>query len=119
MKIKVSTQFAKIAPRKVRLISDVVKGMLMNTALTKLQYTQKSASIYLINLVKQARVIAEEKNPDSLWKVRSITVNEGPKYTRRRFGSRGRSSIYRRKSSHITLCISNIEKEKKDNGTKN
>ena len=77
--VKASARHLHIAPRKMRLVTNLVKGMNAADAITQLQHTEKKASGMLIKLIQSA--IANAKNnfslePDHLY-IKSITADMG------------------------------------------
>ena len=106
----------RIAPRKVRLVADLVRGMNLHTARHNLQFSTKRASVPILKLLdsaaSNAKDIKEDVNEDSLV-IREIFVNEGPKLKRFRPVSRGMSHAIEKKTSHITIVL--VEQEKSAN----
>ncbi|MDO8593575.1 MAG: 50S ribosomal protein L22 [bacterium] len=99
-------------PRKVRLVTELVKGKKISAALAILQFLPKSASEPVAKLIKSAAASAKEKgeNPDDMI-VKSITVESAgmlKKYMPRAFG---RASLIRRRKSRITLELGNQKSE--------
>jgi large subunit ribosomal protein L22 len=91
-------------PRKVRLVTELVKGKKISAALAILQFLPKRASEPIAKLIKSAVASAKEKgeNTDEMI-VKSITVESAgmlKKYMPRAFG---RASMIRRRKSRITL----------------
>jgi large subunit ribosomal protein L22 len=96
----------RIAPRKVRIVVDIIRGKRVGDALSILQYTRKAAALPVAKLIKSALANAEKagRNVDSLY-VHTITVDQGP--TMRRFMPRalGRAFKVNKKSSHIHVVL--------------
>ena len=93
-------------PRKVRLVTDLVKGKKVPVALATLQFLPKRASEPVAKLIKSAAANAkgEGKNPDELT-VSSITVESAgilKKYMPRAFG---RASLIRRRKSRVKVTL--------------
>ena len=93
-------------PRKVKLVTDLVKGKKISTALAILQFLPKRASEPVAKLIKSAVASAKEngENPDDLI-VKSITVESAgmlKKYMPRAFG---RASMIRRRKSRIKVLL--------------
>ncbi|MHB8660476.1 MAG: 50S ribosomal protein L22 [Minisyncoccota bacterium] len=93
-------------PRKVRLVTDLVKGKKIPEALAALQFLPKRAAEPIAKLIKSAAASAKAKgeNPDEMT-VQSITV-EGAgmlkKYMPRAFG---RASLIRRHKSRVIVTL--------------
>jgi large subunit ribosomal protein L22 len=97
-------RFLRVAPRKVRLVADEVRGMKVGDALAVLKYTPQAASAHLAKLLRSAVANAEQKggrvDVDALF-VKTLTVDQGPKM--RRFMPRAMGRAYRieKKTSHV------------------
>jgi large subunit ribosomal protein L22 len=99
-----SLRFLRIAPRKVRLVADEVRGRKVGDALAILKYVPQSAAEPLAKLLRSAVANAEQKggrvDVDALF-VKTLTVDQGPKM--RRFMARAMGRAYRveKKTSHV------------------
>jgi large subunit ribosomal protein L22 len=100
----------RIAPRKVALVADLVRGKPVGSALNILQYTRKAAATPLAKLIRSAVANASdlskgEVDVDALY-VKAISVDQGR--TLRRFMPRamGRASRINKKSSHVHVVLS-------------
>lgn len=117
MKIIAQSKSVKISPRKLRLITDVIRSYSLEKALITLETLQKRGALEVLKTLKSAIVNAEHNSKLSKDKllVDSIEINEGPALKRFRPSTRGRVHPYKRKSSHIRIIL----KERSQNGTKN
>jgi len=99
-----SLSFLRVAPRKVRLVADRVRGMRVGDALAVLKYTPQAAAKPLAKLLRSAVANAENKggrvDVDALV-VKTVLVDQGPKM--RRFMARAMGRAYRveKKTSHV------------------
>jgi large subunit ribosomal protein L22 len=97
-------RFLRVAPRKVRLVADAVRGQKVGDALAMLKYTPQAAADHLSKLLRSAVANAEQKggrvDVDALY-VKTLTVDQGPKM--RRFMARAMGRAYRveKKTSHV------------------
>jgi large subunit ribosomal protein L22 len=97
-------RFLRVAPRKVRLVADEVRGMKVGDAIAMLRYTPQAAADHLSKLLRSAVANAEQKggrvDVDALF-VKTLTVDQGPKM--RRFMPRAMGRAYRveKKTSHV------------------
>jgi large subunit ribosomal protein L22 len=97
-------RFLRVAPRKVRLVADAVRGRKVGDALAMLKYTPQAAAEHLSKLLRSAVANAEQKggrvDVDALY-VKTLTVDQGPKM--RRFMPRAMGRAYRveKKTSHV------------------
>lgn len=111
----VKLKYLRIAPRKVRLVADSIRGKRTEEAKDVLRFTLKKGADPLLKLLNSA--IANAKNnfqadPNNLY-ISEILVDEGPKYKRWRPRARGQAYPIQKKTSHIILSLSEIEKGKK------
>lgn len=109
---KVQLNYLRMAPRKVRLIANLIKGMPVNSAEAELILISKRSALPLLKLIRSAVSSIKEKNKninsDSLF-IKKIIVNEGPKLKRFLPRARGSASSIQKKSSHISLVIDEIK----------
>lgn len=113
MPVTAKLRYLRIAPRKVRLVADLIRGKSIEEAQTILNFTLKKTAQPLLKLLKSA--IANAKNnfqldSENLY-ISKITVDEGPKYKRWMPRARGQASEIQKKTSHITICLEEIKKE--------
>lgn len=96
------------SPRKVRLVVDVVRGKKVKDALNALRFVEKRASEPIAKVIRSAVANAVQAggNPETL-KISQIMVDKG--VTLKRFIPRARGSASRinKRSSHITVMLSN------------
>ena len=121
MIITAKLRHLRIAPRKVRLVADLIRGKKLEAAQRILNFTVKGASRPLFKLLKQAEANAKNNfqlDPINLY-VSRITVDEGPKLKRWRPRARGQTYEIQKKTSHITIILDElIKKETKAKMTK-
>ncbi|MHC4083022.1 MAG: large ribosomal subunit protein uL22, partial [Planctomycetota bacterium] len=55
---------ARIAPRKARLVADMIRGKRIDEAMTSLQFSKKRAAWYFKAVLKSAIANAEEQEAD-------------------------------------------------------
>lgn len=99
------------APRKVRLIADMIRGKKVENALSELKFTTKRASGVIKKLLESAVANAknnEGKNKENLY-IKEIQVNEGPVMKRMLPMSKGRAFVMKKRTSKITLELADIE----------
>ena len=94
------------SPRKVRLVTDLVKGKNVEEAITMLRFNLKRASEPLLKLLRSAAANAEKQgeNPTSLI-VKNITVDAGVTMHRSMPRAFGRATPIRKRSSHVTVTL--------------
>ena len=107
-------RYLRIAPRKVRLVADLIRGKTVEEAQTILQYTVKKATQPLFKLLKSA--IASAKNlelEESNLYISKILVEDGPKLKRWRPRARGSADEIQKKTSHVIIVLDEIIKKPK------
>ncbi len=102
----------RMAPRKVRLIADQIRGMDVDTAILKLEFSPRLAARPMLKLLKSAVANAknedERRDEDNLY-VHNVWVDEGRTLQRFRPRAMGRASRIRKKMSHITIVLKEKE----------
>jgi len=104
-----SHRFAPLAPRKVRLVADLIRGRSVQDALDLLKFADKRAAVVLDKVLRSAMANADEQEAEveQLY-VREARVDEGGVRlnTRRwRPKDRGRAHSWTRRASHIHVCL--------------
>jgi large subunit ribosomal protein L22 len=97
----------RIAPRKLRLVTNLVKGKNAEDALVLLKHTPKKGAEIVFKLIKSA--IANASNnfslePQKLF-IKSITADMGKVMKRYFPRARGSAFVIRRKLSHVNLVL--------------
>jgi len=99
-------RFARISPRKVRLIADLIRGRDVNEALNVLKFTPNRAAGMVRKALASAVANADEAEADvDLLFVETAFVDEGPTMRRWRPKDRGRAYPIRKRTSHITVVV--------------
>ena len=101
-----SHRFARIAPRKARLIVDLIRGKRCDEALEQLQFNHRRAASLVRDVLKSAMVNADEGEADMRRLVVSMARVDGGPYQRRwRAKDRGRVHPIAKRTSHILLEV--------------
>ena len=106
--VRAVTKYVRMSPQKVRLVVDLVRGRGVNEALTILRFTPKAAAKVVAKTIASAAANAEENyglTVDDLY-ISAIMADEGPTLKRGRAGARGRYKPILKRSSHITVVLS-------------
>ena len=99
-------RFARISPRKARLVTALIRGQHVNAAQDTLRFTSKRASDLVSRVLKTAIANANEKEADVRRLVVSeAKVDEGPCFRRFRPKDRGRAHQILKRMSHITIVV--------------
>ena len=99
-----------IAPRKMRLVADLIRGEEVNKALNILQHNAKDAAGSLEKLLRSALSNWEQKNEeksieDETLIVSSIQVDSGKMLKRIQPAPQGRAHRIRKRSNHVTIIV--------------
>jgi large subunit ribosomal protein L22 len=109
MEIKVRLSNLRIAPRKVRLVADLVRGKTALEAQTILSFTVNKPARSILKLLNSAIATAKHDfhlDENTLF-ISKITGDEGPKLKRWHPMSRGRAFTILKRTSHVELILSN------------
>lgn len=99
-----------IAPRKMRLVADLIRGVEVNKALNILQHNTKFASKSLEKLLRSAIANWEQKNEgqnieDANLVVRTVKVDGAAMLKRIQAAPQGRAHRIRKRSNHVTIVV--------------
>lgn len=112
MEARAKLNYARITPRKVKIVIDLIRNKNIKEALAILRYTPKAASPIVEKLLKSAVANAEnnhEMNVDDLY-VSEIYANQGPSLKRVMPRAQGRAFRIKKRTSHITVVLKEAEK---------
>jgi large subunit ribosomal protein L22 len=101
---------SSIAPRKMRLVADLIRGVEVNKALKILQHNAKDASTSLEKLLRSAIANWEAKNEgksieEETLVVKTIEVGGGAMLKRIQAAPQGRAHRVRKRSNHVTIVV--------------
>ena len=95
------------APRKVRLVADLIRGKRVEHALALLSTLPKRASEPMRKLLLSAVSNAKQKGAEvNTLVISEVQVGQGIVFKRFMPRARGRASAIRKKTSHVTLALS-------------
>ncbi|GGH40134.1 50S ribosomal protein L22 [Paenibacillus segetis] len=108
MEAKAHARSIRIAPRKAKLVIDLIRGKQVGDAIAILRHTPKAASPIVEKLLNSAIANAEHNYSLDVNKlvVTEAFVNQGPTMKRFRPRAMGRASRINKRTSHITLVVS-------------
>ena len=104
--------FARIAPRKARLVMDLIRGRKVDDALNMLQFSKKRASVYVAKVIKSAVANYQEQEtaPGSQPLVVSeARVDGGPIIKRFQPKDRGKAHPIMKRTSHLIVSVEEKE----------
>lgn len=111
MLAKATLRYLRISPRKVKVVTDLIRGKKATEAINILKFTPKAAAKPLLKLLNSAIANAtnnqkQKVNVDDLI-VKEVIVGNGP--ILKRIMPRARGVAYRinKRMSHITILLDN------------
>lgn len=107
MESKASVKTVRIAPRKVRLVLDLVRGKSVSEAVAILDNVNKAASPVVKKLILSASANAVHNynmNEETLF-VKEIRADEGPTLKRFQPRAQGRAFRINKRTSHINVIL--------------
>lgn len=111
MEARAYLKYARISPRKVGLVLDLIRGKDTNMAKAILTHTPKAACELLVKLLGSAVANAENNfnmDKNNLY-VAECYVTPGPTLKRIRPSSRGRAFRVLKRTSHVTMVVKEKE----------
>lgn len=108
MDINAKLRHARLAPRKARLVADLIRGKNVNDAVSILSFTRKKAAGMFQGLLKSAIANAEENHKvvdvDDLF-IKKVWVDPGTTWKRQMPRARGMATVIRKRTSHINIVL--------------
>ena len=99
-------RFARISPRKARLVIDLIRGKPVDEAMSTLKFSDRRASVLIDQVLRSAVANADEReaNVEKLY-VKEATVDPGPVMQRWQAKDRGRAHPINKRFSHIIVTV--------------
>ena len=107
MEAKAYLRYARISPRKVSIVLDLIRGKNERMAMAILKNTPKAASEYLVKLLQSAMANAEhnhQMDPSKLY-VAECFVTPGPTLKRIMPRAKGSADRILKRTSHMTIVL--------------
>lgn len=107
MEVKAHLRNLRIAPRKVRLVVNAVRGLSVVQAENQLRFMNKASALPVLKLLQSAAANAEHNNKlrrEQLW-IHSITVGDGLTLHRWQPRAMGRAVPIRKRASHVMVVL--------------
>ena len=107
MEAKAMARTVRIAPRKARLVIDLIRGKQVGEAYAILKHTPKAASPIVEKVLKSAIANAENNNGMSVENlyIEECYANKGPTMKRIKPRAQGRAYRIEKRMSHITIVL--------------
>jgi large subunit ribosomal protein L22 len=113
MKVRAQAKYVRQSPYKVRRVLDLVRGLPVGEAEHVLRLTNRGATEPIAKVLKSAVANAEHNHAldaEDLV-VAEAFADEGPTLKRYRPRARGRAARIRKRTSHITIVVSDLNEE--------
>ncbi len=107
MEARAIARHIRIAPRKAKLVADLVRGKKVDEALAILKFTPRGASPIIEKLLRSAIANAEnnhDMDKEELF-IAEIYANQGPTMKRFRPRAQGRATQILKRTSHIGIVL--------------
>ena len=111
MEARAVWRYARISPRKARLVADAIRGKDINSAVNIVKFANKKAAGMLAKVLKSAITNAEARedmNVENMF-VKEVYVDNGPMLKRFRPRAMGRANRILKRTSHITIVVGGNE----------
>ncbi len=111
MEAKAYLKYARISPRKVQYLLDLIRGKDAEVAMAILKNTPKGVSPYLIKLLGSAIANAENNHQMDRTKlyVSECYVTSGPTLKRIKYRAKGSADRILKRTCHITISVAERE----------
>ena len=108
MEARAVAKYVRVSPQKCRLVADQVRRLSVGKALELLQFSPRKAAASIRKTLESAIANAEHNQGLDIDELRvdTITVDEGPVMKRWRPRAKGRATPIIKKTSHITVSVS-------------
>ena len=111
--VRAVAKYVRISPRKVRIVMDLIRGKSVADALAILKFTPKRGAVLIMKVLNSAVANAEnnfDMDAENLF-VTKCFVDQGPTIKRIHPRSRGQAFSILKRTSHITVIVSEKEAE--------
>ena len=106
MPFKATHKFARIAPRKARLVLDLIRGRDVDDALALLKFSKKRAAVLVDKIVRSAVANAGEQEADTgALFVKEAWADPGPTIKRFQPKDRGKAYSIMKRTSHLVVTL--------------
>lgn len=108
MEVNATAKYIRIAPRKLRIVMNLIRGKKVSEAFAILKFTPKVGSEVVEKVLRSAVANAEHNNDmnvDNLY-VSTCFVDQGPTLKRIHPRSRGQAFSILKRTSHVTVVVS-------------
>jgi large subunit ribosomal protein L22 len=107
--VRAQAKYVRSSPRKARLVVDHIRGKSVEEARAILTHTPRAAAVPVLKVLESAIANAEHNHellPEEL-RIDQVLVDDGPTIKRYRPRALGRATKIRKRTSHITINLTN------------
>lgn len=110
MATSATLKFTRSAPQKLRLLADQIRGLPVERAINLLTFSNKKGAGVVKKVLDSAIANAEENDGADIDELRvsAVEINQGPIMKRLRPRARGRADRILKRTSHVTVTVSEI-----------
>jgi large subunit ribosomal protein L22 len=107
MDVHAIAKYVRMSPRKVRLVTGMLRGLKIDAARTQLAFLPKAASLPVLKVLNSAAANAVNnfKLDESELIIKTATADQGPALKRWRARAMGRAAPIKKRTSHITIVL--------------
>ncbi len=116
MQVRATYRYMRSSPHKVRQVVDMIRGQQVDTALSILRFTPRTAARELTRVLKSAVANAENNymlSREDLY-VAAIMADGGPTLKRWQPRARGRADVIRKRTCHVTVVLDEYEQAQEE-----
>ena len=107
MEISATLRYTRLAPQKARLVADQLRGLPVERAIEVLTFGKRKGALTIKKVLESAIANADHNEGADIDELRvgAVRVDQGPVFRRHRARARGRASRITKRTSHITLTV--------------
>ena len=115
IKVRAYAKGVDQTPRKVGIVAGLVRGRTVADALVILEHTPRRAALPVKKVIASAAANATNNHglDGKSLEIKTLSVTSGPRLKRFKPASRGRALPFQKRSSHILVEVTGVEKPKK------
>ena len=113
MEVLAKSRYIRQSPRKLRIMAELLPGKEAKEALSILKNMSKRGTNVLEKTINSALSNGRAKSDSDSWKIKTVMIDAGPVLKRFRSATMGRAVMVKKRTSHITVVLEEIERRQK------
>jgi large subunit ribosomal protein L22 len=107
MDVHAKAKYIRMSPRKVRLVTNLIKGQTLDAARTQLSFLPKAAALPVLKALNSAAANAVNnfKLDETSLSIKAAMTDQGPSLKRWRARAMGRAAPILKRTCHITIVV--------------